>query len=97
MRTAKVYDSTGKRLIWPEEVTIQEESEGRFSFWSPYENPELPPGNSDGYFNNQQGVLIGSRLILRYDDENSDEVLVSDPPRSELGNKGRSYFVVTVQ
>lgn len=92
MPRVTVLDALGGKL-WDDKVELATEEGGRFKFWSPYE-PVGGEGDTPGHFNNQQGLVVGDGLIVIHEDERSESFEIADPPFSELGNKGRTLFVV---
>jgi len=92
MPNATVLD-TSNTTVWVEPVEVFQEPDDQLGFWSPFEDPALP-GSGGNYFNNQRGITQGRTLTLRYEDGREEQVMVSAPPWSELGNKGRTRFTV---
>ncbi|WLD13101.1 hypothetical protein SH412_003253 [Planctellipticum variicoloris] len=93
MSRVVVFDSTGRQKIWADAVELEPGNADRMTFWSPFE-PANNPGTTRHYFNNQMGIRSGDVLVLRDDEGGIQQVEVVAPPRSELGNNGRTFFEV---
>lgn len=93
MARAMVLDEAGRTTVWVQAVDVTQDDQGRILFWSPYEDRDRPD-NSPGYCNNQKGVIQGDILTLRYADGTTEQVQVSAPPQTDLGNKGRTQFQI---